>query len=306
MKKRFYKAVSTEASKGGFAILLDGRPLRTPVKAPLEVPAPALAEAIAAEWDGQGARLDPRGLILTKLANTAIDRVAPQSGRVVAEIVDYAASDLVCYRAAEPESLAARQSAAWDPVLDWARTALDADFRPVVGIVHQTQSPSALRAMDRHLRDRSPWDLAAAYSITTMLGSALLAAATVAGVTLVGERVDAPSLIGAADVLVSTSRTEGAPGVFVEALLAGVPVVAHDMGGVRDVVSPKTGSLVRAEDEEGLAREVTALAGDPQRRSRASAAARRAGARFRIEPVADAYAELYRELLSAGDRPAPR
>jgi glycosyltransferase involved in cell wall biosynthesis len=128
----------------------------------------------------------------------------------------------------------------------------------------------------------------------------------VAGVTLVGERVDAPSLIGAADVLVSTSRTEGAPGVFVEALLAGVPVVAHDMGGVRDVVSPETGSLVRAGDEEGLAREVTALAADAQRRSRASAAARRAGARFRIEPVADAYAELYRELLSAGDRPAPR
>ena len=131
-------------------------------------------------------------------------------------------------------------------------------------------------------------------------------AAAVAGVTLVGERADAPSLIGAADVLVSTSRTEGAPGVFVEALLAGVPVVAHDMGGVRDVVSPETGSLVRPGDEEGLAREVTALAADPQRRSRASAAARRAGARFRIEPVAGAYAELYRELLSAGDRPAAR
>ena len=132
------------------------------------------------------------------------------------------------------------------------------------------------------------------------------AASQVAGITLLGERVDAPTLIGAADVLVSTSRTEGAPGVFVEALLAGVPVVAHDMGGVRDVISEGTGSLVDPGDEEGLAGEIASLAGDPARRARASAAARDAGARFAIQPVADAYAELYRELLSARDRPAAR
>lgn len=132
------------------------------------------------------------------------------------------------------------------------------------------------------------------------------AVATVPGITLAGERVDAPTLIAAADLLVSTSRTEGAPGVFVEALLAGVPVVAHDMGGVREVIGEDTGALVRPGDEEGLARAVTALATDPAGRARASDAARRAGARLRIEPVADAYAELYLELLSARDRPDAR
>jgi glycosyltransferase involved in cell wall biosynthesis len=131
------------------------------------------------------------------------------------------------------------------------------------------------------------------------------AAASMPGVTLAGERVDAPTLIGAGDLLVSTSRTEGAPGVFVEALLAGVPVVAHDMGGVRDVISRETGALVPPGDEAGLAREVTALAADPGRRARAAAAARQAGARFRIEPVADAYAEVYLELLSARAPHAP-
>ena len=131
------------------------------------------------------------------------------------------------------------------------------------------------------------------------------AAASVPGLTLVGERVDAPTLIAAGDLLVSTSRTEGAPGVFVEALLAGVPVVAHDMGGVRDVIGPATGALVAPGDEEGLAREVAAIATDPERRARAAAAAREAGVRFRIEPVADAYAELYLELISGRDRLGP-
>ena len=125
-----------------------------------------------------------------------------------------------------------------------------------------------------------------------------------ASLTLTGERDDAPSLIAAADVLVSTSRTEGAPGVFVEALLAGVPVVAHDMGGVRDVVTGDTGALVPPADEAGLAAAVAELVTDPDRRERAAAAAREAGERLRIEPVADAYAALYGELLSARGRRA--
>ena len=122
--------------------------------------------------------------------------------------------------------------------------------------------------------------------------------------TLAGERVDAPTLIAAADLLVSTSRTEGAPGVFVEALLAGVPVVAHDMGGVRDVVTDDMGALVPPADEDALAAAVAELAADPERRERAAVAAREAGARLRIEPVADAYAALFGELLSARARRA--
>ena len=124
------------------------------------------------------------------------------------------------------------------------------------------------------------------------------AAASVPGLTLTGERPDAPTLIAAADLLVSTSRTEGAPGVFVEALLADVPVVAHDMGGVRDVISEETGALIPPGDEAALASAVAELATDPSRRERAAAATREAGAAHGIEPIADAYAALYDELLS--------
>jgi glycosyltransferase involved in cell wall biosynthesis len=114
---------------------------------------------------------------------------------------------------------------------------------------------------------------------------------------LTGERDDAPHLIAAADLLVSTSRTEGVPGVFVEALLAGVPIVAHDMGGVRDVISDETGAIVPLGDADGLATAVASLVTDPAARADAAHAARSAGARLNITPVADAYDALYRELL---------
>jgi glycosyltransferase involved in cell wall biosynthesis len=162
-----------------------------------------------------------------------------------------------------------------------------------------------------HLAERLPAGAHLAIVGTGPLVAEVRAAAQAAGgVTLAGERVDAPSLIAAADLLVSTSRTEGAPGVFVEALLAGVPVVAHDMGGVRDVIGDDTGALVPAGDEAALARAVTELVEDPDRRARAAAAAREAGAGLDIAPVADAYAELFGELLSARARrdaaPDPR
>ncbi len=118
-------------------------------------------------------------------------------------------------------------------------------------------------------------------------------------IKLMGEREDAPRIISAADVLVSTSLTEGAPGVFVEALLAGVPVVAHDMGGVRDVISEETGALVAPGDSEGLATAVAKLVTHPAARANASRACSAAGARFDIAPVADEYDDLYRELLGA-------
>lgn len=129
------------------------------------------------------------------------------------------------------------------------------------------------------------------------------AAAGVPSVILTGERDDATLLIAAADLLVSTSSTEGAPGVFVEALLVGVPVVAHDIGGVRDVVSEATGALVPPGDRRALASAAALLANDMERRSRAAQAARDASARFSIAPVADAYDELFRELLNQPSGP---
>lgn len=170
--RRFYKTVSVTDDLG---IALDGRPVKTPAKAPLRLPTRALAEAVAAEWDAQGEKIDAASMILTKLANTAIDRVAPDRQRIEAEVLDYASSDLVCYRADRPPDLVDRHTREWDPVVDWARTALDAPFEVTVGVIHKAQPETAIAAYASALSELSDFELAAFHTAMTITGSALIA-----------------------------------------------------------------------------------------------------------------------------------
>ena len=170
--KRFYKSVAVTDDLG---IALDGRAVKTPLKSKLRLPTRALAEAVAAEWEAQGEKIDPGTMLFTKLANTAIDRVGPDRARIVSEVVDYAGSDLVCYRAAAPDALVERHAKAWNPVVDWARTALDAPFVVTTGIIHVAQPETALKAHEAALGGLSHFELSAYYSVMTMTGSALIA-----------------------------------------------------------------------------------------------------------------------------------
>jgi chaperone required for assembly of F1-ATPase len=174
--RRFYKEVSVAGMKAPYSVTLDERPLRTPLKRTLDLPTGALADAVAAEWEAQAEKIDPHTMPLTRLANTALDRVASDRDRIIGEIVDFAGSDLVCYRAKEPIGLIERQAKTWQPVLDWARKALAAEFSVTEGVVHVQQPAAALQAMRNHLAQKSSWDLTAIHNITTLTGSALIAA----------------------------------------------------------------------------------------------------------------------------------
>ena len=176
-QRRFYKTVGL--SEEG-AILLDGKPVKTPMKAVLALPA-ALALAVAAEWEAQGEKIVPATMPLTRLANTAIDRVIPSRPRIVAEMLEFAGSDLTCYRAETPPDLIARQALAWNPVLDWAAAELDAAFLVTAGIVHRPQPEAALKAVQTHLDGLDPFVLAALHNLMTLTGSLLIAAMIVAG-----------------------------------------------------------------------------------------------------------------------------
>jgi chaperone required for assembly of F1-ATPase len=171
-RRRFYKTVTVTDD---FGIALDGRPVKTPMKASLQLPTRPLAEAVAAEWDGQGGEVESASMILTKLANTAIDRVGAQRTAIEAEVLDFANSDLVCYRADRPPQLVERHRTFWDPVVDWARTMLDAPFEVTAGVIHRPQPEAALKAHALALRDLSDFELAAYHSIMTLTGSALIA-----------------------------------------------------------------------------------------------------------------------------------
>jgi chaperone required for assembly of F1-ATPase len=176
--KRFYKAAAIEQQKaGGFAVTLDGRTVKTPAGRQLAVPTRALAEAIASEWNAQGETVLPVSLPLTKLANTAIDGVADRKSEVADEILKYATTDLVCYRAAYPEQLAALQAKAWDPILSWAGERYQAPFFTGSGIAHIAQPESSLEALRGAVASLIPFKLAALHVMTALTGSALIALA---------------------------------------------------------------------------------------------------------------------------------
>jgi len=179
LPKRFYTTVSIGATEdGGHAILLDGRTVRTPAKQPLTVPTQAVAELLAAEWDAQKENIDPATMPVTRLANTAIDGVSKDIRAVFDDILNFAGTDLLCYRASEPEGLVARQSERWDPVITWAADKLGARFILAEGVVHQVQPRAAINGVAEALRAyATPLGLACLHTITTLTGSALLAIA---------------------------------------------------------------------------------------------------------------------------------
>ena len=181
LRKRFYKEANVgNAAAAGFALLLDGKPVKTPAGRALAAPARPLAEKIAAEWNAQADVVDPARMPLTRLANAVIDAVANAPGPVADEIAKYLGSDLVCYRAERPAGLIERQARAWDPVLAWAQRSLGARFVLAQGIVHVAQPEEAIVIM-RAAIPSEPWRLGAVAAIATLTGSALLALALAQG-----------------------------------------------------------------------------------------------------------------------------
>lgn len=182
LPRRFYKVTSvTPVAAGGsspalYQVLLDGRPIRTPArKLPLAVKTECLGHAIADEWSAQGELIDPATMPLTRMANTAIDGVAQAMDDVRAEIVKYAASDLLFYRAAAPQGLVALQEQRWDPLLDRIEQQFDARFILTQGIIHVTQPEGSLEQIASAVSTLEPYMLTAVHVITTLTGSALLA-----------------------------------------------------------------------------------------------------------------------------------
>jgi len=176
LRRRFYQRAQVGEEPNGFSVLLDGKPVRTPARRPLNAPKRPLAEAIAAEWEAQQEVIDPGKMPHTRLANAIIDGVADAPAQISAEIVKYLATDLLFYRAAGPAELAARQAQHWDALIAWAREALGARFVLTEGVRH-VQQPSEAVAAAAGAIPHDAWRLGALYSITTLTGSALIALA---------------------------------------------------------------------------------------------------------------------------------
>jgi chaperone required for assembly of F1-ATPase len=182
LPKRFYAAVSVVPADGLFAVHLDGRPVRTPARALLALPTEKAASLVAEEFDAQAEVIDPVTMPVMRLVNTALDGVANDPQAVLEDILRFAATDMLCYRADTPQGLVERQNAHWDPVLDWARSALGARFNLAEGVIHVEQPRESIAVLGAHLaRHAEPLRLASLHLMTSLTGSALLALAADCG-----------------------------------------------------------------------------------------------------------------------------
>lgn len=180
-RKRFYKEAGVAEAERGFAITLDGKPIRTPSSRHVVIPSRALAEAVAAEWAAQGETINPLTMPLTRIANSVVEGVVDRVDLVSDDLAKYLQTDLLFYRAGHPEELVAREAAHWDPVLFWAADALGAHFILSEGIMHVKQPEEAVQAA-RSALPGDAWSVAALHVVTTLTGSALLALALAHGV----------------------------------------------------------------------------------------------------------------------------
>jgi len=192
--KRFYKDVTVEAAEGGFGVRLDGRAIKSVGGRPQVVPTRALAEALAAEWAGQGEEIDPARFLYRDMTDYALDVVTGDPAAVASEILPYAETDTLCYRAEPDEAFAARQRLMWEPLLLDAETRLGITFVRVSGIIHKPQPVETLARLQAELDRLNPFELAA------LRNTASLAASLVIGLTALMPGVDLDALWDAANL----------------------------------------------------------------------------------------------------------
>lgn len=191
--QRFYKSVTVEADEiaSAFAVLLDSKPVQTPARKPLQVPSAALAQAIAAEWEAQNTEITVERMPLTQVAATALDRVSPDTATYAHQIVAYGETDLVCYRADGPQALAARQTAAWQPLVDWTAEVFSASLTVTDGVTPVAQPPATVTALRNAVAAHDVFEMAALGLAVTASGSLVIALALSHG------RIDADAAFAA-------------------------------------------------------------------------------------------------------------
>lgn len=172
--KRFWSSVTVTETEGGFGIALDDKPVNTPSKTRLIVPSRGLADLIAAEWDAQQGKVDPRTMPATRAANSALDKVRPQMTDVADLIAAYGESDYLCYRATSPDALINRQATLLDPVLDWAAIALNARLTTGPGVVPIAQDPMAIAELRDRVHQFDHFQLTGFHDLVSLSGSLIL------------------------------------------------------------------------------------------------------------------------------------
>lgn len=179
--KKFYKLVSIRNADHGWAIELDGKPVRTPAGSSLRSPSESLADAIAHEWSSQETDILPETMPLTQLLVTAIDRVDKERDVIQKTVLGYLDTDLLCYRASEPPELVQKETLARDPWLFWFEKQHGVKLGTTRGLMALHHDDAAHAAVDHAVRTLDLWAFTVLQMVTSLTGSLVLALAFVTG-----------------------------------------------------------------------------------------------------------------------------
>ena len=151
--KRFYKTVTVEPDAEGFSVRLDGKPRQDAGRQRRRAADRQGCRAGRRRIRRPGRQASIRSTMpVTRLVNTAIDGVATRpAGGARGHHAVLRRPISLCYRAEAPQALVDRQAEAWDPVIDWARSALGARFFLAEGVMHVEQPRETIGAVGIHL-----------------------------------------------------------------------------------------------------------------------------------------------------------
>ena len=180
--KKFYKTAESGTAPGGHVVRLDGKVVKTPLHHPLIVASEKLAAEMAAEWMAQGDDIDPASMPLTQLANTMVDKGrGRERSEMEQTLIDYGASDLVCYFATHPEEVVARQKKHWQTLLDWLRDEYAITLESVSGIQYHHQPPESLNKIAVLVEKLEPAEFTVLQAAAATAGSLVIALALLRG-----------------------------------------------------------------------------------------------------------------------------
>jgi len=180
--KKFYKTAEAGKVSGGYAVLLDGKLLKTPLKKLLLLPSMALAEAVAHEWECQECDVKPSLMSFTQLANTMIDKAGGDDrSEMNLRILEYGGSDLVCYFAEHPADLVKRHHLRWMPLLAWMREKYGIVFETVSGIKHCSQPQESMDKLEKLINELAVDEFTVVQAASDITGSVVIAFAFLEG-----------------------------------------------------------------------------------------------------------------------------
>lgn len=179
--KKFYHLVSITPQAQGYAVLLDGKPVKTQGGQVLISPTEEIAMLVMREWMAQVDVIDPQSMPVTQILVTHLDRVMAQRPVLQKELLGYLDTDLLCYRADNPPEAGHAQAVRWDPVLKWFEEHFAIKLKTTTSLSPIRQDKKAHQAVETYVLNLPDTVFTVLQILTAETGSLLLALAFVEG-----------------------------------------------------------------------------------------------------------------------------